>query len=108
MHVVALALEERVWRDRDAQVEVASRSRGAGALAGDAHALATLHARRYLHIDLTARPLPASAAARGARLSLDVAGALTGSARFLEAQVKCLPRAVEGPAGGDSAAPLNL
>src|SRR2546425_1151903 len=63
VHVVALALKQRVRSPRAAKVEVAPRPRRAGALAGDADALATPDARRYFHIDLSMRTLPASASA---------------------------------------------
>src|SRR5262249_18000691 len=86
VNVVALALEERVGRDRDAQVEIAARSRGAGAFTGDAYALVAFHTGRNLHVDLAAYRLRAAAPARRARPPLDVAGAGAGGARLLEVQ----------------------
>src|SRR5436309_2297235 len=106
--VVALALEERMRRDRDAQIEVTARPRTAGALAGDAHALAALHARRDLHVDLTANLLPAPSAASRARLPLDVAGAMAGRARFLDVHRKGLAGSVKRLVERDLDAGLDI
>src|SRR4029450_6129105 len=82
-------------RARDAQVEVAARSRGAGAFAGDAHALVALHACRNLHVDLAATRPPASPAARWTRLALDVSGAMAGRARLLDVHRERFPGSVK-------------
>src|SRR5262249_22504640 len=83
MDVVALALEERVRRHRDAQVEITARSRGAGAFAGDAHALIALHARGNFHAHMPPHRLRTAAPALWTRLALDLPGSLTGLARLL-------------------------
>src|SRR5262245_63983357 len=95
MDVVALALEERMRRHGDAQVEVTARSGGAGAFTGDAHALVALHTRRNLHVDLTAHRLRTAAPARRARLALDVSGAVAGRARLLDVHGERLARSVK-------------
>src|SRR5207253_6287756 len=106
--VVALALEERMRRDRDAQIEVTARPRTAGALAGDAYALAALHARWDLHVDLTANLLPAPSAAGRAWLPLDVAGAMAGRARFLDVHRKGLAGSVKRLVERDLDAGLDI
>src|SRR5207302_212645 len=75
---------------------VAAGSRTTGALAGDPHLLATLDARRDLHVDLPARVLPAPAVAGRARLPLDVAGALAGRTRLVEVEGERPARSAKG------------
>src|SRR6185503_14486997 len=106
--VVPLALEERMRGDGDAQVQVAARAGRAGTLTGDADALAALHAGGDLHVDLALRALPPAAAARGARLSLNVAGAPAHRARLLEVHRERLARAVEGLVERDLDARLDV
>src|SRR5262249_23105407 len=106
--VVALALEERMRGDGDAQVQVATRAGRARALTGNTDALAALHAGGDLHVDLAMSSLPPAAAARGARLSLHVAGALTDRARLLEVHRERLARAVKGVVERDLDARLDI
>src|SRR5436853_184488 len=81
-------------RHGNAQIEIAAQARLASALAADAHALAGADARGDLHVELSPRWLPAAAAARGARLAVDVARAVAGRTRLVGRYRERLPRAV--------------
>src|SRR5439155_18456664 len=74
--VVALALEERMRRDGDLEIEVPARAASGTAFARHAHALTRANAGRNPDVELALGPLPATAAARLARLSVDVNGAV--------------------------------
>src|SRR5438552_8969697 len=108
MHVVALPLVERMRGDRDREIEITAGSRSAGAFARHPHPLAALHAGRNPHLDLSSRSLPAAAAARRARLTLDVTGALTARARLVEVQRERLPRPVKRFLEGDLRVGLDV
>src|SRR5262245_47579247 len=82
--VVALALEERMRRDGDNQVEIAAATGGGGAFAGDPNPLARANTRRDLHVERARHAVPAAAVARRARLSVHVAGAVAGRTRLVE------------------------
>src|SRR5712692_7149927 len=95
LQIVALALEERVGRDVDDQIQIAAGVGAAAALARHPHALAGPHPGGNLHLELSLGALPAAAVARRAWLAVDVARALAGGAGLLALEAEALARAVE-------------
>src|SRR5262245_6758445 len=102
IEMVALALEERVRRDRQEDVEIARRPAAHAdfALAGEADAIAVLDARRNVHLQVLLLADAAGAVAALARLLDDLAGAAAGMAGALDREETLAgPHAAGAPAG---------